>query len=180
MYDFYYNHLKNIYGDKCELLYTDTDSLLLEIFTNDVYSDMKQNSMYYDTSDYPQVHELYSEENKKVLGKMKDECCGRLITEYVGLRPKMYSILEDSEKNIRKAKGVKRNVVQQELKHEMYLDCLQEQTQCKHEMHCLRSEKHRVYGMQTNKVSLAPYDSKRWIADDGIKTLAYGHYLVRV
>ena len=84
---------------------------------------------------------------------MKDECCGKAITEYVGLRPKMYSILEDNENNIRKAKGVKRNIVQQELKHKMYLNCLQEQTHYKHEMYSLRSEKHHIFGMQTNKIS---------------------------
>ena len=58
-------HLKNIYGDMCELLYTDTDSLLLEIYTKDVYNDMKHNSsMHYDTSDYPENHELYSLKKK--------------------------------------------------------------------------------------------------------------------
>ena len=64
MYDFYYNHLKNVYGDECELLYTDTDSLLLEIYTKDVYNDKKHNSMHYDTSDYPENHELYSLKKK--------------------------------------------------------------------------------------------------------------------
>ena len=106
MYDFYYNQLKTQYGESCQLLYTDTDSLLLEIETED--KDMAQNKTLFDTSDYPQDHPLYSSANKKVLGKLKDECAARAIAEYVGLRPKMYSILEVGGINTKKAKGVKR------------------------------------------------------------------------
>ena len=74
MYDFFYNHLKKQYGQRCEFLYTDTDSLLLEIKADDVYKDIKSNENQYDTSDYPKEHPLHSNANKKVLGKMKDEC----------------------------------------------------------------------------------------------------------
>ena len=94
MYDFYYNQLRAQYRDRCQLLYTDTDSLLLEVQTEDVFRDMASNAELYDTSDYPPEHHLHSIANKKALGKMKDECAGRPIAEYVGLRPKMYSILE--------------------------------------------------------------------------------------
>ena len=65
MYEFYYNHLKNKYGDRCNLLYTDTDSLLLEIKTEDVYKYMAENKDLYDFSNYPKDHFLYSEDNKK-------------------------------------------------------------------------------------------------------------------
>ena len=67
---------------------------------------MKSNAIQYDFSDYPRDHPNYSIENKKVVGKFKDVCCSRPITEFVGLRPKMYSILEVNGNNIRKAKGV--------------------------------------------------------------------------
>lgn len=93
MYDIYYNQLKEQYGEKCDVLYTDTDSLLLHVETDDVYRDMEKHINLYDTSDFPKEHYLYSTKNKKVLGKMKDECAGKPIIEYVGLRPKMYSIL---------------------------------------------------------------------------------------
>ena len=89
MYYFFYNELKKKYGPKCELLYTDTDSLLLEIETDDVYKDIEKHKNLYDTSDYPKEHPLYSNSNKKVLGKMKDECAGTPIEECVCLRPKM-------------------------------------------------------------------------------------------
>jgi len=111
MYDFFFNELKKKNGENCELLYTDTDSLLVEIETDDVYKDIEKNKELYDTSDYPEDHELYSNINKKVLGKMKDECNGTPIVECVCLRSKMYSILKADEKNIQKAKGVKKSVV---------------------------------------------------------------------
>ena len=107
MYDFYYNHLKARYGPRCDLIYKDTDSMLLDIQTEDVYKDMKEHSWLYDTSSYPKDHPLYDDRNKKVLGKMKDECGGELIEEVVALRPKMYSI-KKAGKNIKKAKGVKK------------------------------------------------------------------------
>ncbi|MEW8689329.1 MAG: hypothetical protein AB2556_26195, partial [Candidatus Thiodiazotropha sp.] len=88
MYDFYYNRLQRQNGERCQLLYSDTDSLLLEIETEDVYEDMAKHQDLYDTSDCPKGHPLHSTENKEVLGKMKDECAGRSIAEYVGLRPK--------------------------------------------------------------------------------------------
>ena len=105
MYDFYYNELRETYGDDVTLLYTDTDSLLISVKTEDFYKDMSKNTDLYDTSDYPVDHYLHSTANKKVLGKMKDECAGRPIAEYVGLRPKMYSILENTGKQERKQKA---------------------------------------------------------------------------
>ena len=175
MYDFYYNQMKAQYGDRVELLYTDTDSLLLEIQTEDVYSDMSEHQSLYDTSDYPEDHPLHSKVNKKVLGKMKDECAGRAIEEYVGLRPKMYSILEASGACIKKAKGVKKNVVKKHIRHEQYREALFGKKTFRHSMDVLRSEKHHIYGLHLNKVSLSPFDSKRWIAENGVDTLAYGH-----
>ena len=72
----------------------------------------------------PQDYPLYSSANKKVLGKLKDVCAGRAIAEYVGLRPKMLSILEAGEKNTKKAKGVKKNVVKKYIRHEQYKEAL--------------------------------------------------------
>ena len=107
MYDCYYNSLKKRYGDKCTLLYTDTDSLLVDIKTDDIYKDMAETKDEYDFSNYPKDHPLNDETNKIVIGKMKDEYAGTPIAEYVGLRPKLYSILRSDEQLIKKAKGVK-------------------------------------------------------------------------
>ena len=83
MYDWYYHTLKRKYGSNCTLLYTDTDSLLVDLKTPDVYTDMESMKTHYDFSDYPKDHPLFSEQNKKVIGKFKDEYSGTPIAEYV-------------------------------------------------------------------------------------------------
>ena len=160
MYDFFYNELKKQYGPRCKLLYTDTDSLLLEIETDDVYKDIETNKNLYDTSDYPEGNPLKSNANKKVLGKMKDECARTPIAECVCLRPKMYSILKEDEKIIKKTKGVKKCVVKKQIMHEQYKETLFGAKQLWHEMNILRGEGHEIYGMHVNKISLSPFDSK--------------------
>ena len=114
---------------------------------------------------------MHSIANKKVLGKMKDECAGCPISEYVGLRPKMYYILEADGENIKKAKGVKKNVVKKHIRHEQYKEALFRKRTFRHSMDVLRSERHHIYGQRLNKVSLSPFDSKRWIAVNGLDTL---------
>ena len=175
LYDFFYNELKKQYGPSCELLYTDKDSLLLEIETDDVNKDIESNKNLYDTSDYQEGHPLKSNANKKVLGKIKDECAGTPIAECVCLRPKMYSILKADEKIIKKAKGVKECIVNKQIMHEQYKETLFGTKQLWHGMNILRSEGREIYGMHVNKILLSPFDSKRWIADDGIHTNAYGY-----
>ena len=173
IYDFYYNYLKARYGPKCELIYT--DSLILDIQTEDIYKDMNGHQWLYDTSNYPKDHPLYDTRNKKVLGKMKDECGGEPIEEVFAVRSKMY-LVKLAEKNIRKAKGVKKNVIEKEITHEHYKEALFGRKQYMHKMKILRNEGHEMYG---NKTSISPFDTKRWIAEDGVHTLAYGHRALR-
>jgi len=152
----------------------DTDSLLFEVETDDVYADMKANATQYDFSDYPRGHPNHSIKNKMVVGKFKDECYGRPIIEFVGLRPKMYSILGANGDNIRKAKGIQRTVVK-DLRHELYKQCLDEHKEMKHKQIVIRSRGHQMGVYEQNKTSLSPLDTKKWIAADGITTRAYGH-----
>ena len=79
------------------------------------------------------------------------------------------------EKNTKKVKGVKKNVVKKHIRHEQYKEALFEKQTFRHGMDVLRSERHRIYGQHLNKVSLSPFDSKRWIEKNGVDTLAYGH-----
>ena len=74
------------------MLFTDTDSLCVEIETDDVYKDMEEQKEYYDFTKYPKHHFLYSTENQAVVGKFKDESEGKITTEFVGLRSKLYSL----------------------------------------------------------------------------------------
>ena len=175
MYDWYYNKLKKKYGENCTLLYTDTDSLLVDIKTEDVYKDMAETNEQYDFSDYPKDHPLFDETNKKVLGKMKDECAGVPIYKYIGLRPKLYSILRCDDQIIKKAKGTKKYVINKHFSFENYKDALFNKQKYTHEMNMLRSKHHKIYGLTVNKTTLSPLDTKRFIAPDGIITYAYGY-----
>ena len=165
MYDFYYNHLKANYGDGVKLCMTDTDSFLLEITNGDFYKDMAKHSNLFDTSNYPTHHFLFSNVNKKVLGKFKDECPGKPPKEYVGLKPKMYSLgMGGIEKKV--AKGVNRSVIKHQLKHQMYKDSLFNKKLLVHSMHQIRSEKHQLQTLKINKISLSPYDDKRYFISE--------------
>ncbi|XP_071138725.1 uncharacterized protein [Mytilus edulis] len=86
MYDFHYKHMKTLYGGKIRLCFTDTDSFLYHIQTEDMYDDMMEYQDMFDTSEYDEAHMLHSNHNKKVLGKFKDETKGVPISEFVGLR----------------------------------------------------------------------------------------------
>ena len=173
MYDFYYNHIKAKYTDRVQLLYTDTDSVIIHVQTEDIFADMERNLDEYDTSNYPADHPLFSMANKKVIGKMKDELGGRLMTEFIGLHPKMYSY--DGEDSGKRAKGVKKSVLKKTLTHEDYKKCLLDKKVFSRDMPGLRSYKHTIHGETVHKVALAPLDTKRYILPDGISTLAFGH-----
>ena len=175
MYDFYYNHLEPKYGTNCQLLYTDTDSLLLDIKTEDVYKDMGENLDYYDTRGFPKDHPLNSQINKKALGKMKDDFDGAPISKAICLRSKMYSIRLKNDINIKKAKGTTKAVKENQITHQNYKNALFNKIASKHGMNMLRSKNHEVFGIHLNKTSISPFNSKRWIKEDGIHTLAYGH-----
>ena len=110
MYDFHYNFIKQKYGDKAKLLFTDTDSLMYEIQTEDFYKDISTDvKRRFDTSDYPPNHPsgIPSGFNKKVLGMFKDEAGGKVIDEFVGLRAKLYSYKILSVKKVKNAKELK-------------------------------------------------------------------------
>ena len=105
MYDFHYNYIKQEYNNKAKLLFTDTDSLTYEIQTKDVYKDFFKDKNKFDFSDYQENSKFYDKTNKKVIGKFKDEAAGQTITEFIGLRSKMYSYIKDNGENGKTAKG---------------------------------------------------------------------------
>ena len=79
------------YGEKATLLLTDTDSLCYVIKTEDAYKDLIEHRDMFDNSDYPETSKFFFNDNKKVIGKFKDEAAGNPITEVVALKPKMYT-----------------------------------------------------------------------------------------
>ena len=181
MYDFHYNYIKQKYGDKAKLLLTDTDSLIYEIETEDFYKDINGDVKdRFDTSGYPPDHPsgIPSGFNKKVLGMFKDEVNGNVIDEFVGLRAKLYSYKMFVGEESKKCKGVKKSVVKKSITHEDYKKCLTDQKPQLRKMNVIRSHKHNVFTEEVNKVALSANDDKRYILEDGINTLALGHYRI--
>ena len=178
MYDFHYNYIKSKYGDKAKLLFTDTDSLTYEIETKDVYRDFWNDKDRFDNSDYPENSPYFNKTNKKVIGKFKDEAAGVLVVEFVGLRSKMYSYMKDDMNGGKTAKGIKKNVIKKDIKHEDYKNVLFNNKQIHHKMKTIRSEKHQLGSFELNKISLSCFDDKRFIHQNGITSYAYGHYKI--
>ena len=179
MYDFHYNYIKKKYGNEAKLLFTDTDSLTYEIKVSDVYQDFWNDKNKFDNSDYPKSSPYFDDMNKKVIGRFKDEATGIPIIEFVGLRSKMYSYMKDNSNEEKTAKGVKRNTIKKDIKHNDYKDTLFNNKQIHHKMKTIRSNHLQLNTYELNKVSLSCFDDKRYILEDGITTLAYGHYKIQ-
>ena len=182
MFDFHYNYIKPKYGDKAKLLFTDTDSLMYEIQTEDFYKDISEDvKNRFDTSDYPENHPsgIPTGINKKVLGMFKDEAAGKIIKEFVGLRAKLYSFKMEEGGESKKCKGVKKQVVENSITHEDYKTCLTTGKEQLRKQNILRSYNHEVYTEEVNKIALSAQDDKRYILSDGVHTLAWGHYKIK-
>ena len=178
---FWFHHevMKPFYGPRISLLYTDTDSLIYEIKTESLDNDYKKLMSYLDTSNYPEDHPLKTDQNKAVVGKFKDEMAGQHIEEFVGLKPKMYSIkISGSGKESKRAKGVARNHVKKCFKHNMYVDCLHNKSKSRCSFKAICSKKHEIHTYHISKIGLCCYDSKRYMEADGIHTLPFGHHTI--
>ena len=125
MYEFWYDYMKPKYGDNIKLCYMDTDSFIMNIKTEDFYKDIASDlEKRFDTSNYEVDRPLSIGKNKKVIGLMKDELGGKIIMEFVTLRPKTYSYLTDDCKEDKKAKGTKKCVIKRMIKFNDYKNCL--------------------------------------------------------
>jgi len=185
MLRFHYDVMMEKYGPKrCKLLMTDTDSLVYQITTGDVYRDMKKPGFFeeFDTCDYPKDHPLHTTERQKKLGYFKDEQNGEPAREFIGLAPKMYCL--DSHA---KAKGVSKTVT----KNYVIDDFRKVLTAAKlcaagdssivpysmAENMAIRASRHELYLIKQRKVALNAGDNKKLWAKDGVTGYSYGHYL---
>ena len=177
MYEFHYDYMVLKYGlEKLKLCYTDTDSLIYNIKTEDFYADIVDDVLArFDTSGYCPNWPLPIGLNKKVISLMKDKLGGAIMTEFVGLRPKLcsYKKLDGSED--KKCKGIKKCVVKKTLTFEDYKTCLFNYSTEYRSQLMFRSSKHEVHTIEVNKVTLNRDDDKRISKRDGISTLARGH-----
>ena len=192
MFDFHYNYIRVKYGNKAELLMTDTDSLVHHIQTDDFYKDIEKDvKKWFDTSNYPENHPsgIKTGINKKKNGVMKDEASGLVITHFAGLSSKLYALKvkqnKEALKNIPKkklpfkgkeeelkAKGVKKSVIKKSLLFEDYKECIFSKEKVMRKMNIFRSKYHEIYSTTVNKVALSANDDKRLICENKINTLA--------
>ena len=114
------------------------------------------------------------EKNKKVIGLMKDELGGKIVAEFVALRPKTYSYLRDDCEEDKKAKGTKKCVIKRRLKFNDYKDCLLNNQIVLKSQQRFKNERHDVYTEEINKIALSSNDDKRLQTFDGITLYPYG------
>lgn len=181
MFSYWYKYFLPKYGKNVQMVYTDTDSFLLELTTPDAYADIRNDPDTFDTSDYPE-NNIYGIKrlNKKVIGLLKDEMASTIITEVVALRSKLYAVrtLGKIDK-IKKAKGVKKNVLKNTITFDDYYNCIKNKCVEVRRQYTIRSKNHDVYTISTNKVSLSPTDDKRYfIEPEKINSLAWGHWRI--
>ena len=182
MYQFHYDFIQPMYGLRAELLFTDTDSLMYEIECADAYKDMWQNRDRFDLAGYPNTSEFHDPTNNKVIGKFKDEANGEPIVEFVGLKPKMYSYIllhELPNKGVNpvekhRSKGICRAAARR-LRHKDFLEQLQRPAENYLVNRRIASKLHKLYTYEIKKRGLCAYDDKRFLLEDGVTSLAFGH-----
>ena len=154
------------------MLFTDTDSLVYEVRGGggNVYEQCFKDKHLLDFSGYPKDSVYYDDSDKKMLGRMKDEFGGVKIDEFVGLKSKMYSLIDCNDLEVNKANGV--NFL---LRHKEYVDVLFSRGIVRHKMKRIESDLHSVGTCDINKISLSCFDDKRYVLEDGINTLTCGH-----
>ena len=163
LYKFHYDYVCNEYDAK--LLFTDTDSLVYEINSKDVYEQCFKDKELFDFSGYPIDSKYYDSTKKKFLRKMKDEFNGTKIVEFVGLKSKMYSLIRVDDKEANKAKGINKK-----LRHEEYVDVLFNKKVVRHNMKRIQKKLHEIGTYDVFKISVSCFDDERYVLDDGINT----------
>ena len=176
MYEFWYDYRKLKYNDNVKLCYMDTDSFIMNIKANDFYEDIANDvENRFDTSNYEVNRPLPMGKNKKVIVLMKDELGGKIITEFVTLRPKTYSYLTDDGKEDKKAKGTKKCIIKKIIKFNDFKKCLLNDEVILKSQQRFISKKHNVYTENINNIALSNNDDKRIVSSDKITSYPYGY-----
>ena len=175
MYEFWYDYMKPKYNDNVKLCYMDTDSFIMNIKTNYFYKDISNDvENRFDTSNYEVNRPLPTEKNKKIIELMKDEIGGKIITEFVTLRPETYSFLTDDGKEDKKVKGTKNCIIKKKIKFNGYKKCLDCDELILRSQQRFTSKKHDVYTENVNKIALSNNDDKRIVSSNKISSCPYG------
>ena len=177
MSEFHYDYMVPKYGKKLDLCYMDKDSLIYNIEMEDFYKDIAEDvPARFDTSGYNPDRPLPVGLNKQVIGLMKDELRGEIMTEFVTLRPKMYTYKMGSAES-KKCKGIKKCVVRKTISFEDYKDCLFGGGSSYRSQLMFRSLRHEFRTLEVNKLAFSRDDDKR-ITVNGTNSLSRGRYMV--
>ena len=169
-----------LHGDRIKLCYMDNDSLIPFIKTKDFYEHIADDiEKRFGTSGYKVDRPLPTGKNKKVIGLMKDELNGRIIAEFVALRPKTYEYQigdyeDDDDDHVRKAKGTKKCVIKRVLKFNDYKNCLLNDKVVLKSQQRFKSERYDVYTEKVNDIALSSNAGKRLQTFDRITSYSYG------
>ena len=176
MYEFWYDYMKPKYGNDVKLCYMDMDSFIMNIRMNDFYKYIANDvEKRFDTSNYEVNRPLPTGKNKKVIGLMKDELGGKIITEFVTLRPETYSYLINNCKEDKKAKGTKKCIIKKMITFNDYKNCLLKDEVILKSQQRFISKKHDVYTENINKIAFSNNDDIRIVSSDKIMSYPYGY-----
>ena len=176
MYELWYDYMKPKYNGNVKLCYMNMESFIMNIKTNDFYKDITGDiENRFDTSNYEANRPLPTGKNKKIIDLIKDELGGKIITEFVTLRPETYSFLTDDGKEDKKAKGTKKCVIKKMIKFNDYKICLLNDEITLKSQQRFISNKHDVYTEDVNKIALSNDDDKRIVSSDKISSYPYGY-----
>ena len=176
IYEFWYDYMKPRYNNNVKLCYMDTDSFVMNIKMNDFDKDISNDvEKRFDMSNYEVNRPLLIGKNKKVIGLMKDELGGEIITEFATLRPNTYSYLTDDGKEDKKAKGTKKCVIKRMIKFDNYKNCLLKDEILLKSQQRFISKKHDVHTEDINKIALSNNDDKGIVSSDKITSYPYGY-----
>jgi hypothetical protein len=183
MYQTFYEVFKPLWGDRVKIITYDTDSFFLEIYTEDVYDDLKLIKEHMDLSLYPEDFKLHDKTNLGKLGTFKDELAefGGMMTEICALRSKAYAYkaidIKTGEelKCEKKLKGIGKITIDKYVAFSDFENSIIEPyTKINYKkMFTLNSIHHEMFVNEINKKAISPYDDKRYILSDGIKTLPH-------
>ena len=174
MYEFWYDYMKPKYANNVKLCYMDTDSFIMNIKTNDFFNDVSNDvENRFDTSNYEVSRPLPKGKNKNVIGLMKDELGGKIIMEFVFLRPNTYSFLTDDGKEDKRAKRTKKCIIKKMIKFNDYKKCLLDDEVILKSQQRFISKKHDVYTENINKIARSNNDDKRIVSSNKISSYPY-------
>ena len=155
LYELWCDYIKPKYKEKAKLCYTDTDSFVIYIKTEDFYEDIANDvERWFDTSNYDKNDKrpLKTGINKKVIGMFKDELGGKIMKEFCALRAKTYSYLMDDNSEVKKSKGTKKCVIKRKTMFENYTDCLFNDKIILKSQQRFKSDHHEVYTEEVKKL----------------------------